>query len=330
MGKKRGMVQKVKKQWFLLSLVFVFAAVIFDSSNILVKIGFFLKGNHGPEVLIFIIFIISGLLIESDQIKAGIQDIKSTVLALAVIIIIAPIAAGLICLLPLETGVAIGLFIVAVMPTTLSSGIVMTGTAGGNMAHALLITILSNFIGIFSIPVILSILLSSLDQQKELMIDRGAIFFKLIILVLFPLMIGIVSKAVVFKTGQLGQFKLQVVNQWMIIGVVFIALSGVKQVILGSGLSVFYILVLVSGFHLMLLGSCFLLVSFFGVEKGRYESIFFMGSQKTLALSAMIQVTYFSEFGTALLVCVLHHIVHLMMDGYLSTSMNNGLSFKNK
>ena len=324
------MVQKVKKQWFLLSLVFVFAAVIFDSSNILVKIGFFLKGNHGPEVLIFIIFIISGLLIESDQIKAGIQDIKSTVLALAVIIIIAPIAAGLICLLPLETGVAIGLFIVAVMPTTLSSGIVMTGTAGGNMAHALLITILSNFIGIFSIPVILSILLSSLDQQKELMIDRGAIFFKLIILVLFPLMIGIVSKAVVFKTGQLGQFKLQVVNQWMIIGVVFIALSGVKQVILGSGLSVFYILVLVSGFHLMLLGSCFLLVIFFGVEKGRYESIFFMGSQKTLALSAMIQVTYFSEFGTALLVCVLHHIVHLMMDGYLSTSMNNGLSFKNK
>ena len=324
------MVQKVKKQWFLLSLVFVFAAVIFDSSNILVKIGFFLKGNHGPEVLIFIIFIISGLLIESDQIKAGIRDIKSTVLAWAVIIIIAPIAAGLICLLPLETGVAIGLFIVAVMPTTLSSGIVMTGTAGGNMAHALLITMLSNFIGIFSIPVILSILLSSLDQQKELMIDRGAIFFKLIILVLFPLMIGIVSKAVVFKTGQLGQFKLQVVNQWMIIGVVFIALSGVKQVILGSGLSFFYILVLVSGFHLMLLGSCFLLVSFFGVEKGRYESIFFMGSQKTLALSAMIQVTYFSEFGTALLVCVLHHIVHLMMDGYLSTSMNNGLSFKNK
>ncbi|MBT5973529.1 bile acid:sodium symporter [Desulfobacula sp.] len=324
------MVQKVKKQWFLLSLVFVFAAVIFDSSNILVKIGFFLKGNHGPEVLIFIIFIISGLLIESDQIKAGIRDIKSTVLALAVIIIIAPIAAGLICLLPLETGVAIGLFIVAVMPTTLSSGIVMTGTAGGNMAHALLITILSNFIGIFSIPVILSILLSSLDQQKELMIDRGAIFFKLTILVLFPLIIGIMSKAVVFKTGQLGQFKLQVVNQWMIIGVVFIALSGVKQVILGSGLSFFYILVLVSGFHLMLLGSCFLLVIFFGVEKGRYESIFFMGSQKTLALSAMIQVTYFSEFGTALLVCVLHHIVHLMMDGYLSTSMNNGLSFKNK
>ena len=324
------MVQKIKKQWFLLSLVLVFIAVIFDPSNILVKTGLVLKTNRGPEIMIFLIFIISGLLIESDQIKAGIKDIKSTVLALSVIIVFAPMAAGLLCLLPLETGVALGLLIVAVMPTTLSSGIVMTGTAGGNMAHALFITILSNFIGIFSIPVILSILLSFLDQQKELAIDRGAIIIKLILLVLFPLLIGIVAKARIFKSGQLGKFKLQVINQWMIIGIVFISLSGVKQVILGSGPTFFYILVLVSCFHLMLLGCSFLLVRFFGVKKGCYESIVFMGSQKTLALSVMIQVTYFSEFGTALLVCVLHHIVHLMMDGYLSTKMSQGLSIKNK
>ena len=324
------MVQKIKKQWFLLSLVLVFAAVMFDTSNIMVKIGLALKENRGPEIMIFLVFIISGLLIEIDQIKVGIEDIKSIVLALVVIIIFAPMAAGLLCLLPLDTGVIIGLFIVSVMPTTLSSGIVMTGTAGGNMAHALVITILSNFIGIFSIPVILSIFLSFLDQQKELVIDRGAIIIKLILLVLFPLIIGIVAKAKIFKTGQLGQFKLQVLNQWMIIGIIFVSLSGVKQVILGNSISFFYILVLVSVFHLMLLGCSFLLVIIFGVEKGSYESIVFMGSQKTLAISAMIQVTYFSEFGTALLVCVLHHIVHLMMDGYLSTKMNHGLLMKNE
>jgi len=44
----------------------------------------------------------------------------------------------------------------------------------------------------------------------------------------------------------------------------------------------------------------------------------------------MIQVTYFSEFGTALFVCVLHHIVHLMIDGYLSTKMNHGFLIKNE
>jgi sodium/bile acid cotransporter 7 len=78
-------------------------------------------------------------------------------------------------------------------------------------------------------------------------------------------------------------------------------------------------------FHLILLGSSFILIRFFQVGKGRRESIIFMGSQKTLPLSVMIQVTYFSEFGIALLVCVVHHIVHLMIDGYLSTKMSRDL-----
>jgi sodium/bile acid cotransporter 7 len=315
------MMEKIKNQWFLLSLVFLFVAVIFDRSNFLATIGIALKDNHCPEVMIFSIFIFSGLLIESDQIKAGVKDVKSTVLSLAVIIVFAPLSALLLSFLPLETGVVIGLFIVAVMPTTLSSGIVMTGIAGGNMAHALFVTILSNLIAIFSIPVVLSILLSFLEQEKELVIDQGAIFIKLILLVLFPLMIGMVAKAKVFKFGQPGRFKFQVINQFMILGIVFISLAGAKEVLVGKGAAFLYILVLVGGFHLMLLGASFLLVKLFRVEKGRYESIVFMGSQKTLALSVMIQVTYFNEFGTALLVCVVHHIIHLMIDGYLSAKM---------
>lgn len=324
------MMQKIKNQWFLLSLVIVFAAVIFDRSDFLEKIGIFLKDNKSPDVIIFIIFIFSGLLIESDQIKAGIKDMKSTVLALTVIILFAPIAAWVLCLFPMDTGVAVGLFIVAVMPTTLSSGIVMTGAAGGNMAHALFVTIISNFLAIFSIPVILSVLLSLLNQEKELTINQGAIIAKLILLVLFPLLVGMVAKAKLFKPELLKKLKLQIINQYMIIGIVFISLAGAKQVLLGKGFAIVYILVLVIAFHLMLLGFSFFLVKIFRIEKGRRESIIFMGSQKTLALSLMLQVTYFGEFGTALLVCVTHHIVHLMIDGYLSARMNHRLSAENQ
>ncbi|MCK5835825.1 MAG: bile acid:sodium symporter [Desulfobacula sp.] len=324
------MIQTIKKQWFLFSLVIIFAAVIFDRSDSLSIFGIALKNNHGTDVIIFIIFIFSGLMIESNQIIAGIKDIKSTLLALAVIIIFAPIAALLLSVFPVDTGVIIGLFIVSVMPTTLSSGIVMTGIAGGNMAHALFVTIMSNFIGIFSIPVILSILLAFLNQGKELTIDQGAIIIKLILLVCFPLAIGIAAKAKIFRADQLAKCKLQIVNQCLIILIIFISLGGAKQVLLGKGTAIFSILILVSVFHLMLLGFSFLLVTFFKVKQGRYESIIFMGSQKTLALAVMIQVTYFSEFGIALLVCVTHHIVHLMMDGYLSTKLRHGLAVKNQ
>lgn len=42
-----------------------------------------------------------------------------------------------------------------------------------------------------------------------------------------------------------------------------------------------------------------------------------MGGQKTLPLSVILQMSLFPDYSIALLVCVVHHIVHLMMDGYL-------------
>ncbi len=315
------MIQKIKQQWFLLGLILVSFSVILDSSNTLSDIGIRLKNNSGPEIMICLIFFISGLMIEVYQIQAGIKDTKATLLALIVIVVFSPLVAMLFTVFPLETGALIGLFIVAVMPTTLSSGVVMTRAAGGNMAHALFVTISSNFLGIFTIPFILSFLLSFLDQGKELVIDQKAIMMKLILLVLLPFIIGICMKIVINKRQQLNTNKLQLINQLMIISIVFMSLSGAKQVLLAYKMMFIPILVLVTVFHVVLLCVSFALTNIFTIGKGRYESIIFMGSQKTLPLSVMIQVTYFNEFGMALLVCVLHHIVHLMIDGYLSAKM---------
>lgn len=324
------MIEKIKEQWFLLGLVLVSGAVAFDCSGTLVKIGTILKNNYGPEAIVFSIFITSGLLINTDQIKAGIKDIGATVLALSLILIAAPITAWLLCLLPLETGVCIGLFIVAAMPTTLSSGVVMTGKAGGSTAHALFVTIISNFIAVFSIPVVLSMLLSLENLEKKLVIDHVSIIIKLSFLVLVPLFIGLGLKKMVLKNRSFDKFKLQIINQSMIMLIVFICLASAKQILSGQSTVFIYILLLVAVFHIILLTLSFFLVKFFGIKKGRCESIIFMGSQKTLPLSMMIQVTYFGEFGTALVVCVLHHIVHLMIDGYLSAKMSRGFFAGNK
>jgi solute carrier family 10 (sodium/bile acid cotransporter), member 7 len=315
------MIQKIKQFWFLLGLILIFTIMIIDKSDILANIGIFFKENNAPEIIIFLIFIVSGLLIDKEQIKAGIKDVKVTFLSLLVIVIIAPTVALLSVWFPLDTGVVIGIFLVAVMPTTLSSGVIMTGVAGGNMAHSLFITIVSNVIGIFSIPLILSWLLLFINQAKELVIDQGAIITKLFILVLIPLILGIYTKPFIFKMIHPEKKKLQIINQCLVLGIVFISLASAKQVIMTKDISILYIIILVTVFHLILLGSSFLLVKIFSIKKGSYESIIFMGSQKTLPLSIMIQVTYFNEFGIALLVCVMHHIIHLMIDGSISVRM---------
>ena len=36
-----------------------------------------------------------------------------------------------------------------------------------------------------------------------------------------------------------------------------------------------------------------------------------------IALSIILQVSLFPQYGLALVVCVLHHMIHFLMDGYL-------------
>jgi sodium/bile acid cotransporter 7 len=312
------LINTIKKQWFLCGLVLIFLAVIFDKTGRIALTGIYLKNHSGSSVIIFFIFILSGMIIDIDQMKSGIRDVKSTLAALVVIIVISPFVAAAMSFLSLETGVIIGLFLVAVMPTTISSGVVMTGNAGGNMAHALFVTIVSNCIAIFSIPLVLSLLLFLQQQDKVLSIDQKAIFIKLLILVLLPLLTGMFLKKMIFNITANQKRIMGIINQCCVIGIVFMSLSGVKEILLSKSSSFFLIIPLVIFFHLCLLGASCLVSRFLNIGKGKRESVIFMGSQKTLPLSVMLQMTYFPEYGTALLVCVVHHIIHLMIDGYLA------------
>ena len=307
----------IRRQWFFFALAAVFILVLADPTRILVESGRVFKDNHGPDILIFLIFILSGCIIDVEQIRAGLRDFSSTLTALLLIVVVSPIAAVLLGLSGSQTGIILGLYIVSVMPTTLSSGVVMTDKAGGNMAHALFITILSNIVAIVSIPVVLSFLLRFLDQERSLVIDQGAIILKLIIIVLLPLTAGMILKHRVFDMTQTQRQLFQNLNQWMVVFIIFMSLASVRDILLSRLDSILVILPLTLVFHTILLAAAFGFCKLFRIDKGRRESVIFMGSQKTLPLSIVIQMNYFPEFGTALLVCVLHHVVHLMMDGYL-------------
>jgi len=315
------LIKTIKKQWFLCGLVLIFLAVIFDKTGWIALAGIHLKNHSGSSVMIFFIFILSGMIIDIDQMKSGIRDVKSTLAALLMIIVISPFVAAAMSFLSLETGIILGLFIVAVMPTTISSGVVMTGNAGGNMAHALFVTIVSNCIAIISIPFMLSILLLLQQQDKVLSIDQKAIIVKLLILVLLPLLTGMFLKQMVFNITANQKKIMGIINQCCVICIVFMSLSGVKEILISKSSSFFLIVPLVIIFHLCLLGFSCLVSRFLNIGKGKRESVIFMGSQKTLPLSVMLQMTYFPEYGTALLVCVVHHITHLMIDGYLAVKL---------
>lgn len=311
------MAARIKKYWFLIGLALVFAVTLTDPSGWVADLGLWLKLNHGPDAVIFLVFFFSGMLLDPGQIRSGLTDISGTVMALGLIFIAAPILAALAAFGPLETGLVIGLFLVAVMPTTMSSGVVMSGAAGGNPAHALFITILANVLCMFTIPVTLPLLLQLTDISTRVDFDRLAVMIKIGLYVLVPLCMGLAVKA-------WGSFRLnsaapafQLINQCLILCIVWMGVAQARPVLAQNWSVMISIACIVTLFHLALLGCAFLLVRLFSVPRGRMEAILFMGSQKTLPLSIILQVTLFGQYAQALMVCVLHHLISLLIDGFL-------------
>ena len=311
------MYRLIKKYWFLIGLLLVFVVTLADASKTVSSIGRWLKMHRGPDAVIVLIFFFSGLILNARQIRSGVMDIKGIIAALIVIFLVAPVIGALFGTIPIDTGVVIGIFLVAVMPTTLSSGVVMTGAAGGNMAQALVITILANGLAVFTIPVVLSLLLNLVGGSTVVVIDKLAIMIKLGFYVLLPLGLGLAVK--IFAESFVDRFVhgLQMLNQFLVLAIVWMAMSQARDAILNSGASVGIVCLLVFNFHGILLVAAGIFAGFFKLGKGRRESVIFMGGQKTLPLSIILQVSLFPQYGLALVVCVLHHMIHLLMDGYL-------------
>lgn len=311
------MSELIKKYWFFIGLLLVFIVTVADAGETVSSIGKWLKMHGGPDVVIILIFFFSGLILNAPQIKSGIMDAKGIIAALIIIFLVAPVIAALFGAIPVDTGVLIGIFLVAVMPTTLSSGVVMTGAAGGNMAQALVITILANGLAVFTIPVVLSLLLRLIGGSAVVYIDKLAIMIKLGFYVFLPLCFGFTIKLLAKSLMDQWVYRLQMLNQLLVLAIVWMAMSQAKDTIVNGGASVGIIFLLVLSFHGILLSAAGIVAGCLKLGKGRRESVIFMGGQKTLPLSIILQVSLFPQYGLALVVCVLHHLIHLLMDGYL-------------
>lgn len=307
----------LRKYWFMIGLIMFAGAAIADVAGITVSVGRWLTAHGGPDAVIVLIFFLSGLVLETRQVFQGLGDFKGTLLALSVILIVSPFIASVYTLLPLETGILIGLFLVASMPTTLSSGVVMTGAAGGNMAHALLITICASITATFTIPLTLGILLPLAGSSQRIEIDSAAIMTRIATRVIIPLMAGLLARSRLPMITLEMLKRANTANQCLILFIVWMAMCHSREAILAGAGAILPVAAVVFSFHLGLVLAGLGLTQSAGIGPGRRESVIFMGGQKTLPLSVILQVALFPQYGLALVVCVLHHIIHLIMDAYL-------------
>jgi sodium/bile acid cotransporter 7 len=316
--------QFAQKYWFLIALLTISLTSVADQSYTIAKIGRYLKNNYGPEVIMASIFFLSGLTLSFQKIKEGLMDVSGTLMILTIIFIIAPSLAGMLSQIQMDKGIIFGLLFVSVMPSTLSSGVVMTAAAGGNPAHALVVTIISNCFCIFTIPYSLAFLLSIFGHTVSIEIDKAAIMSKIIFFVILPLTVGILSREKLSILFDSFDEKITLACQMLILLIVWIAISQTKAIFFNDWMKVLAIVVMVTAYHGLLLLFCWGFILISRRNKGSRESILFIGGQKTLPLSIMLQMSLFPKYGIIVLVCVLHHIIHLMIDAYLVERLKMG------
>jgi sodium/bile acid cotransporter 7 len=62
----------------------------------------------------------------------------------------------------------------------------------------------------------------------------------------------------------------------------------------------------------------------------KHGKLSYGNKMKTLTLSIILQVSLFPQYGIVLGYCVLHHIIHMMMDGYLAGWLARRPGYENR
>ena len=231
-------------------------------------------------------------------------------------LLITPIFAfGINVIFGIEPEALVGFYVMACVPTTLSSGIVISGLAGGCKSTAVILTILMSFIGVFTLPLILEVLMASSEIAQ---IQPWFIFGNLCLCVLIPFLFGIFLKRYSSKPFTFGSYY----PSSIVILIVFTSTCVSGEVLLGTHLHEFIkwlcLSVLIHGIMLITIG---LYLKFTDLKENKKLSLLICGSQKTLPLSLGVMSMMGMLYPKAIVFCLMIHFVQLFIDSYLSSKL---------
>jgi sodium/bile acid cotransporter 7 len=249
------------------------------------------------EINIIIVFFISGLALNtSDLVKA--RKHKFEVLyGLVMLLMLSPLLGFVVRAVPLESkGLLAGAVIFCIVPTTLGIGIALVRSAKGNEAIAVLLTIISNVLGVFTMPLWLAALLADSGLGQ---IDIPDLLLKLSLTTLVPSLLGKAlrdcnKRAEAFAKRY--RTELSMLSTANLAFVVWQTLSGARNTLFQQPIgSVLGATGLVMAVHLVLLAINYVVVrKIFKAELVEAVAVIIMASQKSapVAVTVVSYITY--------------------------------------
>lgn len=315
------MISFLKKNWFVLGII---TALILGF--LIPKVGILLNsGSVFSTVLIVLLFLISGFKLPSEAIKAGMKDVRVHILIQLFVFVITP---GFIFLTSfpfrdvMDGQVAIGIFALACLPTTISSCIVFTQISGGNVVATMFNAAFANVIGIILSPLLLSIMLRSSAAALPLS-ELLDILQSLALKMLLPIIVGQIARKYAGGIGKKISKPLGTISSTFILMIVFFAFSKTagNPAFTENVVALFVPFLYLAAVHVVLLVASYLSAKAMHFSAENTISVLFAAPQKTLAMGVPLISTFFADnpeiLGVALLPLIFYHAWQLFIAGFL-------------
>ncbi|MCL2706457.1 MAG: bile acid:sodium symporter, partial [Spirochaetaceae bacterium] len=188
----------IKRNWFLLG-IFIAVLIGYYFPSAVTRIN---RNGYLITLLVIAVFFIQGLTIEKEKLLNGLKNIKLHIFIFFFTFIFYPlyfyIAVKLFPFLNHNEAIVAGMFALACLPTTILVSSVFVNNAGGNTSITVLNVVLSNIIGVFIAPIILSLLLNRSTLALPLSMVLG-ILKSLVIRIIIPMGLGMAIRKFAVK-----------------------------------------------------------------------------------------------------------------------------------
>ena len=318
------MISFIQKQFLPLGLLFAGLAGIFMPAA-----GIYMATLPTVYFVVSIIFFISGLLLKTDEIWKAIRAWQGTVWGCISILVVTPLVGVFFtAMLPINPIFQIGLSLFCCMPTTLSSGIALTNQARGNVALALLLTVLTNIGGIVTVPFTLVFLVSPVLQSVgPVELSAGDLLLKLCVSILLPLLAGRFCQKFGDVWLDAHRSQLALISNLALISVPWMKFSQSSERLVELDMNELSVLILACiCLHIIYLILNAGAVKLLPIEWNEGKAVILLSSQKTIPVAmtvlAFIPVDEETK-GLIAIPCITFHFVQIIIDALLVTRWRN-------
>jgi len=267
--------------------------------------------------LVAFAFFLNGLALSMESLLGNLRHWRLLLLSLLNIFIVPLLVTALaLRLLPgVDSTLQIGFLMLAVMPTTLVSAVVLTRIAGGNGALALYITVLANVLAVMLVPVLMRASLPAIADQQ---IALWGTVWKLVYTVLLPTVGGQALRVGLHAWADRHRRALGVVSQVSLLLFVINGMAALPHHALSPAL---WGGVLLAGtlLHLLLLGVAEGAGRLFRLDLPTRRAFSLSTSEKSLAVAVALSKQLFPALGGMVLFpAIVYYVAQLIIDNLLA------------